>query len=451
MFDLEKAIAAWRRSFRYRRVFFEDDLEELERHVRDHTAWLVEQGVGEKEAFYKALHSVGDYAMMEAEYRKVFWAKLKHKRRLLHAMIWEVHMLENYLKIALRNLQKHKGYSLINVSGLALGITCCLLILFYVQDELQFDRFHEQADRIHRVLIASGEAQPSALNMFFVAPRLVEEYPEIQAATRLFRHWESPLIAQGSTGFVEEQFFFADSAFFDVFSFRLRQGDPQTVLAAPFSVVLTESMARKYFGDEDPVGKTLQYNTKHKFQVTGILEDVPHASHFHPDFVASMQTLPQVSYSRILEEWKVFHTYAVLQPDVGAARVEEKAGDFYRRHYGAQSSARLRLQPLTDIHLRSQVDNELEANSDVRYLYLLSAIGLLILLIACINYMNLATARSANRAREVGMRRMVGAYRSQIIRQFFGESGLLALLALLLSLPALQRETGWDSLQALHT
>ncbi len=188
MFDLDKAIASWQRSFRYRRVFFEDDLEELERHLRDHVAWLVERGYSEKEAFHKALHSVGGYAMIEAEYQKVFWAKLKHKRRFLREMIWEATMLKNYLKIALRNLQKHKGYTFINVSGLALGITCCLLIMLYVQDELGYDRFHEQADQIHRVLIEPGASEPSAQNMFFVASRMVEEYPEIHKATRLFRH-----------------------------------------------------------------------------------------------------------------------------------------------------------------------------------------------------------------------------------------------------------------------
>ena len=449
MFNLEKAIAAWRRSFKYRRVFFEDDLEELERHVRDHAAGLVEQGWTEKEAFGEAVRGVGDYRAMESEYRKVYWGKLKHRRRLLREIVWEATMLKNYFKITLRNLQKHKGYAFINVGGLALGITCCLLILFYVQDELSYDRFHEQAPQIHRVLFEPDDAKPSALNMFFVGPRVVEEYPDVRQATRLFRHWESPLIAQGQQGFVEEQFFFADGAFFDVFSFSLREGDPQTALDAPFSVVLTESAARKYFGDEDPMGKTLRYNTKHEFRVTGVLYDVPLRSHFHPDFVASMPSLPLVSYGRIQEEWKVFYTYVVLQQAVSPAQVEQKTADFYRRHFGSDSRSRLRLQPLTAIHLHSQVANELEANGDVRYLYLLSAIGLMILLIACINYMNLATARSTKRAREVGMRKMVGAHRLQIIRQFFGESLLLSILALLLSiglvrllLPVLSQLTG---------
>ena len=248
---------------------------------------------------------------------------------------------------------------------------------------------------------------------------------------------------------MEKQFFFADRAFFDVFSFPLRDGDPKTALDAPFSVVLTETMAAKYFGDEDPMGKTLRYNTKHEFRVTGVLYDVPLRSHFHPDFVASMPSLPLVSYGRIQEEWKVFYTYVVLQQKVSPSQVEQKTADFYRRHFGSDSRSRLRLQPLVDIHLHSQVANELEANGDVRYLYLLSAIGLMILLIACINYMNLATARSVNRAREVGMRKMVGAHRLQIIRQFFGESLLMSILALLLSiamvrvsLPVLSQLTG---------
>ena len=157
---------AWRRSFRYRRVFFEDDLEELERHLRDHVAGRVEQGWSEKEAFGDAVRGVGDHGAMEAEYRKVFLAKLKHRRRLLREIVWEATMLKNYFKIALRNLQKHKGYAFINVGGLALGITCCLLILFYVQDELSYDRFHEQAPQIHRVLFEPDDTKPSALTEF---------------------------------------------------------------------------------------------------------------------------------------------------------------------------------------------------------------------------------------------------------------------------------------------
>jgi len=448
MFDLDKAIASWRRSFRYRRVFFEDDLEELERHVRDHTAWLVGQGRPEKEAFQEALRKVGDYAVMEAEYRKVFWAKTKHRRNLLRAFVGEMSMLKNYVKVALRNLQKHKGYAFINVAGLAVGITSCLLILLYGQDEVRYDRFHAHADRMYRVLEANT-AETNASSMFFVADRLVEAYPEVQAATRLFRHWEAPLIALEQTGYIEDQFFFADSAFFDVFSFPLLRGDPETALDAPFSVVLTETAARQYFGDADPMGRTMRYNTRHELRITGVMQDVPSQSHFRPDFVAAMPTLPLVSYARIQEQWKVFYTYVVLREGVPADDLAQKAEDFYRRHYGPDSPARLLLQPVTEIHLRSQVANEIEANSDVRYLYLLSAIGLLILLIACINYMNLATARSAHRAREVGMRKMAGAYRGQIVRQFFGESLFLSLLALLLSvglarllLPVLNQLTG---------
>ena len=172
MFDLEKAIASWRRSFKYRRVFFEDDLEELERHVRDHVAGRVEQGWSEKEAFGDAVRGVGDYGAMEAEYRKVFLAKLKHRRRLLREIVWEVTMLENYLKIALRNLRKHKGYAFINVGGLAVGLACCLLILFYVQDEWSYDRHFPEVERYLRTgSLVAGRSCNGGLHR--LAPRLL--------------------------------------------------------------------------------------------------------------------------------------------------------------------------------------------------------------------------------------------------------------------------------------
>lgn len=453
MFDLEKAIASWRHNFRYRRVFFDEDLEELERHLRDHISRLTKEEWSDEAAFRESVRMVGAYSDTEAEYRKVFWAKLKHKRRLIQNLVWEITMLKNYAKIAIRSLLKHKGYSFINVFGLAVGIGCCLLIMLYVQDELAYDQLHEHSSQIHRVLIEPSReaAQPSALNMFFVADRIKEGYPEVQAATNFFRHWESPLIAHGQEGAIEKQVFFTNSDFFEVFSFNLLQGNPQTVLDAPFSVVLTESSAEKYFGSEDPIGKTIRYNSQYELEVTGIMEDVPRRSHFHPEFLVSMPTLPKVSYGGIQVEWRVFYTYVVLRDGINGAQMERKAADFYHQHYGSESPARLLLQPLMDIHLRSQVSNELESNSDIQYLYLLSGIGVLLLLIACINYMNLATARSMNRAREVGMRKMVGAFRIQIIRQFFGESLFLSLLALILAvglvvilLPLIHSTTGRD-------
>ena len=250
---------------------------------------------------------------------------------------------------------------------------------------------------------------------------------------RLFKHWERPLVARGGHGFIEDHFYFADSTFFDVFPLAFQQGDPQTALDAPYSVVVTASAARKYFGDADPMGQTLAYNTRYALTVTGVLADLPHNTHLQPDFIASMATLPQVSYAGIMDEWSVFYTYVVLADGASPISVGRAATDLLARRVADGTPPTLRLQPLTDIHLHSHYANELEPNGDIRYVYLLATIGLLILVIACINYMNLATARSMTRAREVGVRKVAGARRAQLVGQFFSESLLTAFLALLLA------------------
>ena len=223
MFDLEKAIGSWRRSFRYRRVFFEEDLEELERHVRDHAAWLVEQGVLEKDAFEMARNSVGDFGAMEAEYRKVFWAKVKHRRGLLHTFMGEITMLKNYVKIALRNFQKHKGYAFINVVGLAVGVACCLLILLYVLDELSYDRHHPDAERIYRVVTkrqALNQERLSARTPPPMAAALLADFPEVVRTTRLWKRAEPVLVSYEDKLFEEDGLVAADPTVFEVFDIR---------------------------------------------------------------------------------------------------------------------------------------------------------------------------------------------------------------------------------------
>jgi len=344
-------------------------------------------------------------------------------------------MLKNYLKIALRNLRKYKAYSFINIAGLALGIGSALLIWLYVQDELSYDRFHPKAQHTYRLLsegVGSGlhTNTPPAL-----AAAFKNDYPEIRHIARVFQHWFSPLIAHEQKGFIEERFFFVDSSFFEVFSLTLLKGDSRRVLQSPNAVVLTESMAQKYFGDTDPIGQTLTYNTNAELKVTGILRAPPHNMHFHPDFLASISSLRNVMWPAVLDSWTMnaLKTYVVLNENASAAALQKKMLDFYPRHLGEGGQAKLHLQPITDIHLRSQLPYEIEPNSDQRYVYLLLAIAAIILTIAGINYVNLATARSAVRAKEVGMRKVAGAQRFHLIGQFLGESILLALAALILA------------------
>ncbi|HMB92408.1 MAG TPA: ABC transporter permease [Rhodothermales bacterium] len=451
-FDLNKALAAWRRSLEYNHAFTSDDLDELEQHLRDQIAGLVRGGLSEEQAFARAMREMGDYSTAEAEYRKVYWGKLRRRGEVRNEFIWRMAMLKNYLKITVRTLARQKGYAFINIAGLVVGLAVCFLIFLFVRHELSFDRFHAQADQIYRVVQQEELATSGAL-----APALESAYPDVVRAVRISQRWPEVLVTHDGEARYEQRFFFTDSTFFDVFNFPLVQGDPRTALTRPFSVVLTEEMARKYFGKEDPVGQTLNLKglwDAHDFEVTGVVQSLPSNSHFTFNFLASYNTRFQTEPgAENIESWRYIGDYTYLRLDEEAA-IEDLAAKmpaFAKQHEGALFRNRedidfatwYTFQPITDIHLYSQYERELEPNSEVRYLYIFSAIALLILLIACINYVNLATARSAQRAREVGVRKVVGAHRSQLIGQFMGESVaqigvalLLALLLVKLSLPA---------------
>lgn len=361
-------------------------------------------------------------------------------------------MLKNYFKIALRNIRKNPGYSFINIFGLALGMGVSILILLYVQYELSYDTYHENSDRIVRVsrqwFNSDGE---TSLHLGHVAPPfapLLEEDFDgtIEEAVRFLQ--VNPLIRYEDKTFVEDRFFFADAEVFDVFSWEMLKGDPETALTYPDGLVLTEQTARKYFGDEDPVGKTLELEyqgTRLPFQVNGVVEDVPENSHFKFDFLASMEPVIQFYGGReqMMSNYgsNNFATYLLLPDGYDHTRLEAQLPDFIDRHMAANQQGvkasqgtQLNLWPLTDIHLYSNLDSEIEANGNVEYVYLFTAIALFILLIACINFMNLSTARSSQRAVEVGLRKVVGADRGSLIRQFIGESMILAVIALALAL-----------------
>lgn len=348
-------------------------------------------------------------------------------------------MLRNYLKIALRNFRSRLGYTLINVVGLAVGLAACLLIALWVQDELSYDDFHTHADRIVRVTMALSNKGPYATTPSLVAPVLTRTLPEVQKAVRIFDATDyGPYVVQHSDRmFQEERFFYADSTFFDLFSFAFVAGSPETALTRPNTVVLTESTARKYFGDENALGKTITANNRTTFEVTGVIEDVPEASHMHFDFLAALSTLQ--SWSQLSDDaWRAanFYTYLLLREEGDATVLREKIPALVKRLSDDpdRSTVHFGLQPLTRIHLHSHVESEIEPNGDVRYVYIFAAVALLILLVACANYVNLTTARSAQRAREVAMRKALGAYRGQLARQFYAESALLTVAALVLAL-----------------
>jgi putative ABC transport system permease protein len=351
-------------------------------------------------------------------------------------------MLRNYVKTALRTLLRYKGYAAINVIGLAIGIACAVLILLWVADEWQHDRFHAGADHIYRVAF-NGQAPNAPPDRFAgnsraVAPELRENYPAVEHVTRI-DPW-SPTVTREGQFFRGDDFAHVDPAFFDVFTFPLVQGNPDTALDEPYTLVLTTSMAEKYFGEDDPMGQTLVLDDSLNYTVTGVAADPPAASHFTFDFLTSWATVEQLNPVRE-NEWLSInsYTYVKLRPDADADVLERQIAGLVEQHMGdvmedVGLEAQLALQPLTDIYLRSDRRAEIGTTGDVRYVYVFSAIAAFILLIACINFMNLATARSMERAKEVGVRKTLGSTRGALVGQFLSESVLVAGVALMVAL-----------------
>ena len=338
-------------------------------------------------------------------------------------------MIKNYLKIALRNLARHKGYSFINITGLAIGMACCILILLWVQDELSFDRFHENGRNIYRVLQNINFTDHSttwAITQGPLGPSLEQAYPEIINSTRFSRRRFR--FNYGEKAF-DDVAALADDSFLEMFTFPLLRGDPVTALSDPFSIVLTEEMAEKYFGSEDPLGKVLKADNKWDFLVTGILKEVPHNSHIQFEFIIPFVFGRELEYT--VDRWNnsSFTTYVQLHEGGSDEAVIAKISRHLEDKPTIEKDAALTLQPLSRIHLYSNFEFD-APHGDMTYVLIFSLVAFFILLIACINFMNLTTARSGNRAREVGMRKVSGAYRTDIIKQFFGESLLLAFIAL---------------------
>jgi len=361
-------------------------------------------------------------------------------------------MIANYLKISLRNLARFKGYTLINICGLALGLTCCLLILLYVFDELRYDHFQEHYNDIHRVIIQARFAGQDLQVSSSPAPlafTMKSEIPEIAATTRIDESRKNQF-RSGDRVFDGDRLLSVDSTFFDVFSFRLLQGDHRTVLAKPNSLVMTESTARKYFGAENPVGQILHTESGDDYTVTGVMADIPSNSHIEFDLLSSLCSSERSRSDLWISNF--YHTYFRLHPGVRISEIRDKFNTIVRRQVGPQLMAAVGvtfeefeksgsqygyyLEPMADIYLRSKIANDLGKQGNIVYVYAFSIIALFILLIACVNFMNLATARSANRAREVGIRKTLGSHRRNLISQFLAESVLLALLAVILALVA---------------
>jgi len=368
-------------------------------------------------------------------------------------------MLKNYIKIAFVNLKKHKTISFINLIGLAIGMASCILIAAYVFRELSYDKFHEKADRIYRLrseLKISGEYLDIPKSSPPMAEYLVQNYPEVIGAVRFRRIGRVPVRCEDNLDY-EDHIFFADSSVFDIFTFPLVKGDPRTALNATNSVVISESIAQKYFGSDDPIGKSLNINSQDDFTVTGVMKNIPQNSQFVFNMLCSFATFAQKNRWE-MQNWLSInnYTYILLEKGADYKQLEQKLPEMIEKKVGAmlkyvKGELALSLQPLISIHLHSDLMQEISGNSSIVYVYIFSAIALLILAIACINFMNLSTARSAGRAKEVGLRKVMGADRGKIIRQFLSESilnsiicCLLALILVDLTLPLFRSISGID-------
>lgn len=351
-------------------------------------------------------------------------------------------MFSNYLKMAFRIIKKYKGYSFINLSGLAIGMACCILILLFVQDELSYDKYHEKADQIYRLRIdgeVGGSLSRFALAPFAAPPVFTEEIPEIEDYVRIVRIGRQQAIIYQEQSFEERGLFLADESFFKIFTHRFIAGNPETALNEPGSVVITEDTAKRLFGNEDPIGKVLTFAPVKEIHVTGVIKNVPKNSHFEFNYIISFKSLSE-QQMRGLSQWLSIQGWAYLQLREGTLpdAVQAKFVDIVEKNTGQQAKQfgivmTYFLQKMTDIHLKSQLRGEINPNGNIIYVYVFSAIAIFILFIACIYFMNLSTARSANRAREVGMRKMFGAYKKNLVGQFLAESILLALLGLVLA------------------
>jgi putative ABC transport system permease protein len=351
-------------------------------------------------------------------------------------------MIKNYLKIAFRNLWRHKIFSFINILGLAIGMTACYLIFLYVRFELSYDSMHARTSRMYRLVTdikTPSETIRAGITAWPFAPNIKKDFPEVETVARI--GLTNFLVRKGDRKFQEDRVLWADSTFFQLFDFNLIKGNALTVLKDPFNVVLSKTAARKYFGDADPIGQTLLLTGEdYNGLVTGVMEDLPENSHIKADMLISMSTLTKVFNPDQDNQWSNFDalSYLLLRPGVDPEAVEKKFPAFLERHNGKEMQANqmyytLSLEPLRDVYLKSDREDNIE-NGNINNVYIFSIIAIFILLIACINFINLSTARSAERAKEVGIRKVIGAEKGQLMRQFIGESLILSLIAFVMAL-----------------
>lgn len=443
MFNLEKEIRQWRSNLRRNPAFEDGDIAELESHLRDRIQQLKVQGLNGEKAFQKASEELGEPENIGDELYKTKTTNIDATPPWKQKP-WVPALLPNYIRIAFRNIKKSPVYSLINITGLALGIACCVLIVLYLQYQLSFDDFHSKKDRIYRlnkiVTPTTGGTEEHAITSGPMGPQMKRDYPEVEEVVRLLPWFDDVLLGRDQNTLKVDRFILADSTFFKVFDFKLLEGDPSTALARPLSIVISERVAKHFFEEVNPIGQTLTGLNGLDYTVTGVIENAPDQSHLLYDVLVSWSsTGPAALDMGWLNGWfpQAIYTYLLLDEPEDAASLESKFDEFMKQHFPQRAGQyELYLQPFSDIYLHSYSilwDDTVKAGS-ITNVFIFSAVAVLVLLIACINFMNLSTARSMERAREVGVRKTLGATKKQLGWQFLGESVVLSMAAMLFSL-----------------
>lgn len=365
-------------------------------------------------------------------------------------------MLRNYLKIAYRNFTQQKYYSLINTLGLALGTAACMLILLFVRDELSYEKSFKKNDQIYRLVEEfpmGNHLSRSATIPFPVKKNLTADFPEITNAAIIFRpsSWgQTPVLKKGDEEFFEDNFIFAEHSFLEIYGFHFIKGDASRALVGPNELILTETTAKKYFGTSDPIGKRLNLNNFRDLEVVGVIEDLPDNTHLNFDLIASFETFrtffnnPQFFDTQWV--WVAAWMYFTVESEQEAAKISAALPEFVKKHFPqtlADAGVVLRMQKVNDVHLTSNLELEFEQNGNIRHVYLFSFVAMLVLLIAIINFMNLATARASKRGKEVGLRKVLGAHRSMLVSQFMGEAIFTTFLALILAVGIVYTAIPW--------